>query len=93
VLVAGVIAAAGEYEHRTVAWTLLGTPRRGHAVIAKLLAVGPTTVLGHGALANTASWSGMITDLEAQGYTVHAPANPMRSLHGVATIIADFLSA
>ncbi|HTX11664.1 MAG TPA: hypothetical protein VME22_23785 [Solirubrobacteraceae bacterium] len=40
VLMASVIVTAGEYQHRTVGWTLIGTPRRGRVVIAKLLAVG-----------------------------------------------------
>jgi ABC-type transport system involved in multi-copper enzyme maturation permease subunit len=35
-LIATAIASAGEYTHKTIEWTLLGTPRRGSAAIAKL---------------------------------------------------------
>jgi pimeloyl-ACP methyl ester carboxylesterase len=48
-------------------------------------------VLVHGAWANTASWSGVITRLEAEGYTVYAPPNPLHSLQGDAHSIADFV--
>jgi pimeloyl-ACP methyl ester carboxylesterase len=51
----------------------------------------PTIVLVHGAWANTASWSGVIERLEAEGYTVYAPPNPLHSLQGDAESIADFL--
>lgn len=51
----------------------------------------PTIVLVHGAWANTASWSGVIERLEAEGYTVYAPPNPLRSLQGDAHSIADFV--
>jgi pimeloyl-ACP methyl ester carboxylesterase len=51
----------------------------------------PTIVLVHGAWANTASWSGVIERLQAEGYTVYAPPNPLRSLKGDAQTIADFL--
>ena len=51
----------------------------------------PTIVLVHGAWANTASWDGVIERLHAEGYTVYAPPNPLRSLQGDAETIADFL--
>lgn len=51
----------------------------------------PTIVLVHGAWANSASWNGVIGRLQAQGYTVYAPPNPLRSLKGDAETIADFL--
>jgi pimeloyl-ACP methyl ester carboxylesterase len=51
----------------------------------------PTIVLVHGAWANTASWDGVIERLEAEGYTVYAPPNPLRSLQGDAETIADFM--
>jgi pimeloyl-ACP methyl ester carboxylesterase len=47
--------------------------------------------LVQGAWANTPSWSGVIARLEAEGYTVDAPPNPLRSLNGDAATIADFL--
>ncbi len=44
--------------------------------------VKPTIVLVHGAFADASSWNGVIERLQRQGYTVVAPANPLR---GVAT--------
>ena len=44
--------------------------------------VQPTIVLVHGAFADASSWNGVIERLQRQGYTVVAPANPLR---GVAT--------
>jgi hypothetical protein len=37
-LIAGSVAGGSEYQHRTIEWTLLGTPRRGTAGAAKLAA-------------------------------------------------------
>jgi pimeloyl-ACP methyl ester carboxylesterase len=51
----------------------------------------PTIVLVHGAWANNASWSGEIKRLQAAGYTVDAPPNPLLSLNGDSQTIADFL--
>jgi pimeloyl-ACP methyl ester carboxylesterase len=42
----------------------------------------PTIVLVHGAYADASSWNGVIDRLQKRGYTVIAPANPLR---GVAT--------
>ena len=51
----------------------------------------PTIVLVNGAWANSASWNGVIGRLQAEGYTVFAPPNPLRSLQGDSATIADFL--
>ena len=42
----------------------------------------PTIVLVHGAFAESASWNGVISRLQRQGYPVVAVANPLRSLDG-----------
>jgi pimeloyl-ACP methyl ester carboxylesterase len=63
----------------------------GSAATGRTTAVKPTIVLVHGAWANTASWSGVIARLQAEGYSVDAPPNPLRSLAGNAASIADFL--
>jgi pimeloyl-ACP methyl ester carboxylesterase len=50
-----------------------------------------TVVLVNGAWANSAAWSGVIERLQTEGYTVDAPPNPLQSLKGDATTIADLL--
>lgn len=52
----------------------------------------PTIVLVHGAWADSSSWNKVITRLQARGYTVKAPANPLRGLTGDAAYIRDYLS-
>ncbi|MCX5345045.1 alpha/beta fold hydrolase [Streptomyces atratus] len=42
--------------------------------------VPPTIVLVHGAFTDASSWAGVISLLHAAGFTVRAPANPLRGL-------------
>ena len=51
----------------------------------------PTIVLVHGAWANSASWDGVIRRLQADGYTVDAPPNPLQGLAYDPAWLADFL--
>ena len=51
----------------------------------------PTIVLEHGAWANTASWAAVIQRLQADGYTVYAPPNPLQGLTYDSAHLADFL--
>jgi pimeloyl-ACP methyl ester carboxylesterase len=51
----------------------------------------PTIVLVHGAWANTASWDTVIEQLQADGYTVYAPPNPLQGLTYDSAFLADFL--
>ena len=51
----------------------------------------PTIVLEHGAWANTASWDAVIRRLQADGYTVYAPPNPLQGLTYDSAYLADFL--
>jgi pimeloyl-ACP methyl ester carboxylesterase len=51
----------------------------------------PTIVLEHGAWANTASWDAVIQRLQADGYTVYAPPNPLQGLTYDSEYLADFL--
>ncbi len=51
----------------------------------------PTIVLEHGAWANTASWNAVIQRLQADGYTVYAPPNPLQGLAYDSGYLADFL--
>jgi pimeloyl-ACP methyl ester carboxylesterase len=54
-------------------------------------ATKPSIVLVHGAWADGSSWSRVIALLQDQGYTVYAPANPLRGLASDSAYIADFL--
>ena len=49
-------------------------------------------MLEHGAWADASSWNGVIPILQHEGYTVYAPPDPLRSLPGDSTYLADFLS-
>ena len=51
----------------------------------------PTIVLEHGAWANTASWAAVIQRLQADGYTVYAPPNPLQGVPYDSAFLADFL--
>ncbi|WP_406447450.1 alpha/beta hydrolase [Streptomyces sp. NBC_00876] len=51
----------------------------------------PTVVLVHGAFADASSWNGVAERLQSRGYTVVAPANPLRGLAGDAAGTADVL--
>ncbi|MEU9367107.1 alpha/beta hydrolase [Streptomyces avermitilis] len=53
----------------------------------------PTVVLVHGAFADASSWNGVAERLERRGYTIMAPANPLRGLHSDATYIASILDS
>jgi pimeloyl-ACP methyl ester carboxylesterase len=64
---------------------------RAGAAPGKAAGIKPTIVLVNGAWANTASWSGVIARLQAEGYTVYAPPNPSQGLKHDASTIADFL--
>jgi pimeloyl-ACP methyl ester carboxylesterase len=52
-----------------------------------------TIVLVHGAHAESASWNGVISRLQAAGHRVIAAANPLRSLSGDAAFVAALLAS
>jgi pimeloyl-ACP methyl ester carboxylesterase len=51
----------------------------------------PTIVLEHGAWANSGSWDAVTAMLQADGYTVDAPPNPLQGLPYDSAYLADFL--
>jgi len=55
-------------------------------------AAKPTIVLVHGAFADASGWGGVITRLEERGYTVLAPANPLRGVATDSAYIASVLA-
>ncbi|MFF9127141.1 alpha/beta fold hydrolase [Streptomyces sp. NPDC014889] len=54
-------------------------------------AAKPTVVLIHGAFADSSGWNGVIERLQRRGYTVMAPANPLRGLYSDSAYIASVL--
>ncbi len=52
----------------------------------------PTIVLVHGAWADNSSWTRVIKRLLRQGFSVLAPANPLRSLQSDAAYVSSFLA-
>jgi pimeloyl-ACP methyl ester carboxylesterase len=71
--------------------TLTNSPSQAKARTRTATVARPTVVLVNGAWANNAAWSGVIARLQAEGYTVDAPPNPLQSLKGDAATIADLL--
>jgi pimeloyl-ACP methyl ester carboxylesterase len=51
----------------------------------------PSIVLVHGAWADSGSWDGVVKRLQADGYTVYAPPNPLQGLPYDSAYLADFL--
>jgi len=52
----------------------------------------PTVVLVHGAFADGSSWNGVIERLQQRGYTVIAPANPLRGVTADSAYTASLVS-
>ena len=55
-------------------------------------ATRPTIVLVHGAFADASGWAGVTQRLQKAGYTVDAPANPLRGLATDAAYLRSFLA-
>ena len=53
----------------------------------------PTVMLVHGAFAESASWTGVVEQLQSQSVDVVAVANPLRSLPGDAAYVRDIIAA
>jgi pimeloyl-ACP methyl ester carboxylesterase len=70
---------------------LASLPGVAAARAAKPASVKPTIVLVHGAFADASSWAPVISRLQAQGYPVIAPANPLRGVAYDASYLGDVL--
>ena len=53
----------------------------------------PTIVLEHGAWADASGWDPVIRLLQADGYTVYAPPDPLAGLASDSATLADFLGS
>lgn len=63
------------------------------ASAAQAQPVKPTVVLLHGAFADSASWNGVITVLEHDGYKVIAVPNNLRGVRADADVVADVVKS
>jgi pimeloyl-ACP methyl ester carboxylesterase len=85
-----------------IAGTVLGVSLAGSATAATtagqvpsataVAPVKPTIVLVHGAWADNSSWNGVIERLQALGYTVDVPPNPLSGVSSDSAYLSDFLS-
>ena len=85
-----------------IAGTLLGVGLAGSATAATATAHAPsgsaapapkpTIVLVHGAWADSSSWNAVVEQLQALGYTVDAPPNPLGGVSSDSAYLSDFLS-
>jgi pimeloyl-ACP methyl ester carboxylesterase len=53
----------------------------------------PTIVLVHGAFADSSSWNGVVADLQRDGFTVVAAANPLRGIASDAAYVSAVLKS
>jgi hypothetical protein len=93
IILAGVLATAGLLIAGIQAGAAHAATARTTGATVKAGAGGPkpTIVLVHGAWADSGSWNAVTRILQADGYTVYAPPNPLQGLTYDAGTIADFL--
>jgi pimeloyl-ACP methyl ester carboxylesterase len=88
---AGLAVAALVAAPSAVAAASTGSPARPAASPAPS-AAKPTIVLEHGAWADGSSWSGVVTRLQRDGYTVDVPPNPLRGPASDSAYLASYLA-
>lgn len=81
--------------YATLALSLLGSASAFAAVKGQRSGTSdlPTVVLVHGAFAESGSWNGVIERLRANGYTVVAASNPLRSVRSDAASVASVVKS
>ncbi|MGH3210418.1 MAG: alpha/beta fold hydrolase, partial [Trebonia sp.] len=84
---AGTLLGAGLAGSATAATAAKQAPAGSAAAAPK-----PTIVLVHGAWADSSSWNAVVEQLQALGYTVDAPPNPLRGVSEDSAYLSDFLS-
>ena len=94
VTLAGVLAIAGLFT--AASQTAPAHAASGHGTRAGAAPgtgrVKPAIVLEHGAFADASSWNGVVQRLQADGYTVYAPPDPLRGAASDSATLADFLA-
>jgi pimeloyl-ACP methyl ester carboxylesterase len=88
---AGLTVAALVAAPSAVAAASTGSPAHPAASPAPS-AAKPTIVLEHGAWADGSSWSGVVTRLQRDGYTVDVPPNPLRGPASDSAYLASYLA-
>lgn len=78
------------HRHR---WMIIAAAILGAAPATAATPDKPTIVLVHGAFADSSSWNGVIADLQRDGYTVVAAANPLRGIASDATYVASVVKS
>jgi pimeloyl-ACP methyl ester carboxylesterase len=86
---AGLAGSATAATTATTATAAATTARHAPSTAA---AAKPTIVLVHGAWADSSSWNGVIERLQALGYPVDAPPNPLSGVSSDSAYLSDFLS-
>ena len=95
IMMAAVLAIAG------LLIAVAGQAGSAHAATTRVARAGTTSgtsgprstiVLVHGAWADSGSWNAVTALLQAAGYTVYAPPNPLQGLSYDTATLADFLS-
>jgi pimeloyl-ACP methyl ester carboxylesterase len=93
IILAGVLAVAGLLLASIQADSAHAATTRTADATAQSGASGPkpAIVLVHGAWADSGSWNAVTRILQADGYTVYAPPNPLRGLATDSATLSDFL--
>jgi pimeloyl-ACP methyl ester carboxylesterase len=89
---AGGAAVAALAAIPTVAFASTGSHAQAAAGGNSSSAPKPTIVLEHGAWADGSSWSGVVTRLQQDGYTVDVPPNPLRGPDSDSAYLASYLA-
>ena len=88
IILAAALAVAG-----LLAATTQGASARASSPVAlRSDGAKPVIVLEHGAWADASSWAAVISRLQADGFTVYAPPNPLRGLPQDSAYLHDFLT-
>jgi pimeloyl-ACP methyl ester carboxylesterase len=95
IFIAVVLAVAG------LLTAVAGQPGSAYAATARTASAGaaswtggtrPVIVLEHGAWADGSSWNQVLANLQADGYTVYVPPNPLRGVAADSAYLKDFLT-
>ena len=86
IIAAVIVAIAG----LVIPFSQIASARTAEAAVAGG-GLKPSIVLVHGAWADSGSWDGVTQRLQADGYTVYAPPNPLQGLPYDTAYLADFL--